>query len=282
MRRLVGLLFCPTLLTACGSPLGDGGLTPTPTSTAIPVAAIAATANVTATSATPASDPLATATRSTPVSGTPATATRAIPASGTPATPIPVRPAPAGTPGTTGTPQLATPTSGATTIQLFAPYRPNGLAGSLHVLADLNGYCWAGSETLHGRPDAWRCTSDNRILDPCIEAGNADPTALACAASPWSAEITLLTLTAPLPRDHANTAGGIMAHPWGLQLANGARCQLATGATATVAGLRINATCSDGSYTVGDPDRSRARWRIFVMHDSSPNLELQEIIAAWY
>lgn len=269
MRRLAGVLFCLTLLAACGSPVGDGVLTPTPTATALPVAARAATVE-------------ATATRATPVSGTPATATRTIPASGTPATVIPVRPAPAGTPGITGTPIFATPAGGATVIQLFAPYRPNGLVGGLHVTADVNGYCWSGSEALHSRPDAWRCTSGNRILDPCIEAGNADPAPLACAASPWSAEITLLTLTAPLPRDHANSAGGTTAHPWGLQLASGARCQFIIGATATVAGLRVNAICSDGSYTLGDPDRSRARWRIFVMRDNSPNLELQEISSAWY
>jgi hypothetical protein len=167
-------------------------------------------------------------------------------------------------------------------IQLFAPYRPTGLASNLRVADNINGYCWAGSEALRGRPEAWRCTSGNRVLDPCLEAGGIDPAPLACAASPWSDDIALLTLTAPLPRDRANAAGGMAGHPWAFQLANGARCQL-TGSTApTVAGLRINTACSDGTHTLGDPDRTGTRWRIFVMRDNSPSLELEEIAIVWY
>ena len=50
----------------------------------------------------------------------------------------------------------------------------------------------------------------------------------------------------------------------------------------TIAGLRINTACSDGTHTLGDPDRTGTTWRIFVMRDNSPNLELEEIAIVWY
>lgn len=273
MRRTIGVLCCLVLLTACGSPAGDGGLPPTPTPAVVPAAAFATAVDATATRATPSR--AASATAIPPRPGPPATPGLV----GTPGTPA--------APGTPGTPTGgiaagATPSGGATVVQLFAPFRPAGLAGGLRVTADLRGYCWGGSQALGGRPDAWRCTGENRILDPCFEAGAPEATALACSASPWSDEIVLLTLTAPLPRERANAPGGTMPHPWAIQLASGVRCQIATGATATVAGLRVNATCSDGSATLGDLDRGRARWRVFVMRDNSPTLEQQEIVAAWY
>jgi len=167
-------------------------------------------------------------------------------------------------------------------LQLFAPYRPGGLASGLRVEANVNGYCWVGSETLLGRPDAWRCTANNRIYDPCFAADSPDTTPLACAADPWAGKVTLLTLTAPLPRDRVNTAAGTTRNPWALQLANGARCQVIAGASATIAGMRIGMACSDGTQIVGDPDRSTGCWRVYILRDGDPVLTTEEVVNAWY
>src|SRR6476660_1378238 len=129
MRSLAGLLLVLVLLTACGNPATESPSTPAVL--ALSHAAIAATPD--------------------------ATATRSSPASGTPGTPIPVRPGPP------GTPRAATPTTVATLVQLFAPYRPSGLASDLRVVDSLDAYCLAGAATLPGRPDAWRCIGGNRI-----------------------------------------------------------------------------------------------------------------------
>jgi hypothetical protein len=322
MRRLVVPALVLLLLTACGSPFaggfGDGAPPPTPMS--VPIAGALATPLATATRGTPEAtatrstpDARATVTRpvasSTAVVRTPsgmptvsgtaspiATATRAV---GTPGTPIPVRPGPPATPGLAGTPGLAstpgvagTPRPGTPTappaaaqgtlLQLFAPYRPGGLVSGLRVEGQVNGYCSGGSETLLGRPDAWRCMANNRIYDPCFAADSTDTAPLACTDDPWSGAVTLLTLTAPLPRDRANTAAGTTRNPWALQLANGARCQLIIGASATVAGMRIGAACSDGTQIVGDPDRSAGRWRVYILRDSDPSLTTEEVVVAWY
>jgi hypothetical protein len=153
---------------------------------------------------------------------------------------------------------------------------------SLRVSGTVSGYCVAGSESLPGRPDAWRCATGGRILDPCFAAANPDTAPLACATSPWSDELTLLTLTAPLPRDRANAKFDVAHAPWAFQLASGVRCQAVSGSTGMIAGMQVSAACSDGSQVVGMPDRSGGRWRVYVMRDNTPSLEEQEIVAAWY
>lgn len=296
MRRLVGPALVLLLLTGCGSPFaggfGDGAPSP-PSSVAVVVGL--ATPPAIATRGT--SGALATATPGTPIpvrpgppigTGTPrsvATATRAV---GTPGRPISVRPGPPATPGITGTPRsVRTSTASAvaaqgTAIHLFAPYRPGGLASGLRVEANMNGYCWVGAETLLGRPDAWRCTANNRIYDPCFATDSTAATPLACAADPWAGSVTLLTLTMPLPRDRVNTAATTTHNPWALQLANGARCQAITGASATIAGMRIGMACSDGTQIVGDPDRSAGRWRVYILRDRDPALTMEEVATVWY
>lgn len=316
MRALAGLLVLVTLLSACGAPFGDGAPPPTPLS----VAGVASAVNPNATatrSAASATRAMVSATRSTSTVVSTRTATAPIVATrgtATPvpvlptSTPVPVRPGPPATPSasaTPGTPRAATPSGNATpgtpglagspvaatpgatsttgtAIQIFAPYRPDGLVSSLRVSGTANGYCISGSESLPGRPDAWRCATGGRILDPCFASATPDTAPLACATSPWSAEITLLMLTAPLPRDRANTKFDVVHAPWAFQLASGVRCQAVAGATGTIAGMQVSAACSDGSQIVGTPDRSGGRWRVYVMRDSTPSLEEQEIVAAWY
>lgn len=305
MRRLLGPAFIMLLLTGCGSPFaGSFGAGASPTPLNVPIAVGLATPLATGTRGTPgatATRPVASST--TVIGSTPGTPIPVRPGPpivpGTPGTPIPIRPGPpttpgiAGTPGRTGTPGIAgtpgtgTPTASpvvaqGTTIQLFAPYRPGGLASGLRIEANVNGYCWVGSEMLLGRPDAWRCTANNRIYDPCFAADSTATTPLACAADPWAGSVTLLTLTAPLPRDRVNTAAGMTRNPWALQLANGARCQLLAGASATIAGMRIGAACSDGSQIVGDPDRSAGRWRVYILRDGDPSLTTEDVVTAWY
>ncbi len=89
-------------------------------------------------------------------------------------------------------------------------------------------------------------------------------------------------LTAPLPRDRANTKFDVAHAPWAFQLASSVRCQAVAGSTGMIAGMQVSAACSDGSQVVGTPDRSGGRWRVYVMRDSTPSLEEQEIVAAWY
>ena len=70
--------------------------------------------------------------------------------------------------------------------------------------------------------------------------------------------------------------------PWALELANGQHCTLFTGATAPIAGMRINYGCPGGLVVVGDVDRSLPVWRVFWQGEKSISLDQTEVVVAWY
>lgn len=56
-----------------------------------------------------------------------------------------------------------------TQIKLLTPFGPAGLSIGIAVTEKVNGTCFAASAASSTRPDAWRCSSGNGILDPCYQ-----------------------------------------------------------------------------------------------------------------
>ncbi len=158
---------------------------------------------------------------------------------------------------------------------------------NLQIVDQLSGSCFADSLADPGRGDAYRCSSGNRIYDPCFVAA-ADLSAVACVRTPWESDTTLLALTDTLPPRNENRPPLLQALPWGLQLANGAFCSVAsTGAGGAIAGERINYICtfadgSDAGQVVGAIDRSQANWRVFLTGADPWVIGQVDVAAAWY
>ncbi|GMA14167.1 hypothetical protein E5F05_02955 (plasmid) [Deinococcus metallilatus] len=178
----------------------------------------------------------------------------------------------------TGTPQ-------ATTLRLYTPFQPGGgLLIGVAVTGRASGSCFAASVATSARPDAYRCSAGNAILDPCF-ASLGDRAPLACSRDPWSANAVLLTVNKALPSNAKLAADPDYARsmPWALELANGQRCTLLTGATAPVAGLRINYGCPDGGVVAGGIDRTLPLWRVFYQTGNrSLSLTQVGVNVAWY
>jgi hypothetical protein len=143
--------------------------------------------------------------------------------------------------------------------------------------------CFTGSIASPTRPDAWRCSSGNGILDPCYQRILGDEKQLACpVGGPWPANVVMLTLSQPLPSEPRKEVSRESTLPWALELANGQRCTMFTGATAPVAGMRINYGCPGGFQAVGDIDRSQPVWRVLFQGEKSIALEQVDIAVAWF
>ncbi len=170
----------------------------------------------------------------------------------------------------------------ATQVTLYVPFNPNGLSIGLAVTKRVSGSCFAGSAASSGRSDAWRCSAGNAILDPCYQGFQQGKTVLACPDTPWSANVVLLTLTKDLPQKDANKDNVPRALPWALELANGMKCELLTGATWGVAGMRANYGCADSAYVIGDPDRSLPQWRVFFQGPRGFAVTQLGVLVAWY
>jgi len=169
-----------------------------------------------------------------------------------------------------------------TEVKLITPFHNGSLGIGFAVTARGSGECFSSSAAVPARPDAWRCTIGNAIHDPCFQNIMGDPKLLACPEAPWNANVTLLTLTSPLPTEVRKEMALKDTLPWALELANGQRCTLFTGATGLIAGMRTNYGCPGGFIVVGDVDRSQPIWRAFSQGEKSISLDLADIAVAWY
>lgn len=208
----------------------------------------------------------------------------------------------------------ATPGLARTDVRHFLPYGLDGLNPELTVVSEDSGVCAYESLSVPGRPDAWDCIGgeSSAIYDPCFtdpfmipdETGD-----LACADSPFSTEIVRFTLTEPLAREKeaADPMAAAMPDPagadpmsatvpaatvpeadpehwelpWALELANGERCTLLTGATAALAGDRLNYGCENGGYVLGGVNQERPVWVVSYLADGAIATTLVEVAVAW-
>jgi hypothetical protein len=169
-----------------------------------------------------------------------------------------------------------------TQVKLLTPYSFGRISSGLNATEKASGSCFAESVASSSRPDAWRCMAGNAIMDPCFQNVMGDPKVLACIRDPWSNNLVVLNLTAPLPNDRRKDVDRNTTLPWAIELATGQHCSLFTGATAPIAGMRINYGCPGGWNVVGDIDRSQPVWRVFAQGENSSVLEQVDIAVAWF
>jgi len=118
-----------------------------------------------------------------------------------------------------GVAQAAPPTR--TQIKMLTPWTPAGLSVGMAVTQKLSGNCFTHSLASPSRPDAWRCMAGNGLMDPCYQRILGDEKQLACpVGGPWPANVTLLTLTQPLPQEDRKEPARETVLPWALELAN--------------------------------------------------------------
>jgi hypothetical protein len=182
---------------------------------------------------------------------------------------------------TTGTSRRGQPTTTTaarpTSTVIFNPVNSSGQL-AVAVQHRPSGACFTGSENAQ-RSDAWRCTVDNVILDPCFAT---DQSHVLCPTDgPWGNKADLVSLPGGLPAGLADKDTGTSGQPWALQLADGSQCLLLGGATTVVAGQRLNYDCANGLALYGNVQRGRV-WMIYTGTQHSAQLNLRPVASAWF
>jgi hypothetical protein len=122
--------------------------------------------------------------------------------------------------------------------------------------------------------------SDNGIYGPCFAPSEgANLTEVACFESPWSGA-ELLELMQPLPYSASGTLNGGTSLPWFMQLANGDRCGLITGAAGEAGGVTLNYGCRSGDAST--PDMSTEPWTVEYLPNGSDVLSGIDLVTAWH
>lgn len=203
------------------------------------------------------------------------------PASPTPAPPTPTTP-PLPTLPPTPAP-VPTPALARTEVLMVKPFAGASLAEGYSRTDSVVGSCDGPSRATPGRADAWRCTieSSKRTIDPCFAANNDPQPPVACLLQPWANGVVLFVLATPLPGGRAS-GDPTAPTPWGLELADGTRCLVATDGAGQIGGQPVLASCSDNTSVVGQLDRSQPIWQAQVARDSSAPPGRKAVARVWY
>ena len=194
--------------------------------------------------------------------------------------------------------ELSTPTDVARTDTRFVvPFTADGLDPSLTVTATVAGACTFGSSIANSRPDAWGCTTDGGVVDPCFEnpyLAVDEATEVVCLDTPWSTDIVVVTLSAPVTREKEGPAGGTLGAadtadeliqpwdlPWALELANGDRCSLLRGTLLVMAGQVVHYGCEHQGLILGEVDRSQPAWVVSYVPDGGAASGLVAVVTAY-
>jgi hypothetical protein len=95
--------------------------------------------------------------------------------------------------------------------------------------------------------------------------------------APWTHRVLRLNLTAPLP---AATPPRSVT-PWVVQLADGARCSVATGATAIIHGKVAAWYCGDGSQLAALIRHRRPQWWAYRVTRGGAQWIRIDVTRAW-
>ena len=190
------------------------------------------------------------------------------------------------------TPETPTPTLSvllATELRIFAPFTYAGLGSSYRVVGKDVGDCTGSS--ISGDPEALRCFGTTEfsdgmyIYDPCWMSLDLDQ--VACIADPWTTEATGFTMKTQDTSGHVPNS-----LPWALELAvpgtgsEPVRCTFLGGASDSIAGERINYSCSVGARpagnVIGDVVKSKGKpWLVYYRSPSSADAVQVPVRTAW-
>ncbi len=138
------------------------------------------------------------------------------------------------------------------------------------------GRCWTGSFIVHR---GYRCSSGNRIYDPCFPDMERDDVVV-CVADPWARGVIRLRVTGDLSNSYSARADTT----WALRLYSGEQCVMATGGTSVDnAGRRLNFFCRKSRVVLwGNPIRRGPTWHIFKSRSPDPGPETRVAVRTAY
>lgn len=152
-------------------------------------------------------------------------------------------------------------------------YTPKSITGNLASIPKAD--CQEPNSV--NRNDAFRCFVGDHIYDPCF--ANVDGTYVVCPDTPYGKEqVYALHRT-----DKAYERTQFDIRPWYIILTSGQECRFITGATASVAGGRLDYGCTQrGDYLVLPIEHSGDLLKIKCYNDKTKRVEYCAIKEAWF
>jgi len=138
--------------------------------------------------------------------------------------------------------------------------------------------CWTASISSI-RSDAYRCSVDNGIHDPCfIDPFHESEDAVICPSNPYDKD-AYIGLAKIEKRNELNDKN-YESYPWYIELQDGSGCHFMTGATTTMADMRMDYGCDSDSFLLLPIERTDQVMTIGCYKNN--RIEKCQIKEAWY
>ncbi|MGQ3890648.1 hypothetical protein [Legionella sp. CNM-4043-24] len=165
-----------------------------------------------------------------------------------------------------------------TELHLFRPF-DKARVESVQSQQAIDGECWQQSQRIK-REDAWRCSAEGKVYDPCFIKTYGDHRQALCAQAPWLSSETLLTLANPADNSHHSALDMSRTYPWAMELSNGEQC-LAVDEGHEIDNMPVRYICSNQAQLLGHLQRCKAEWSM-LRRSADGQVDTVAIAQVWF
>ena len=168
--------------------------------------------------------------------------------------------------------------SGDTELSLYRPFTETTQHPMVVVSAKKLGECSQASKLIK-RDDAWHCTAEGNVYDPCFVQPYASKEEAVCPESPWSNKAIQITVASPLDNKNHERLDMSRNFPWALELSSGEKCQVID-TNDQYDGLPVHYRCEKNSELIGHVQRCDSMWK--MLQHGSTGVETVQIARVWF
>lgn len=176
-------------------------------------------------------------------------------------------------------------------ITKYFEYDSDKLLPHHKVVSETDGKCLYSSQ-INPRPDAFSCTSNGVVHDPCFADNKlTSHSKVACPKTPWDSEVTVINLKSDLPSANSQV-NFFEAQPWAVELEGHINCLVTThnknDLGHSLAGLESHSLCfshygkKSETKLFSKIDRSKPFWLSILDDDKHQRLTTKRINVAYY
>lgn len=162
-----------------------------------------------------------------------------------------------------------------TELKLYRPF-VDGI--QVVIKKKITGDCWQQSQRIK-REDAWRCTAEGKVYDPCFIKPVGARNEAICPYSPWSMNGVQINLSSAADNSNHTPLDMSEAYPWAVELTSGEKCQ-AVDEGQVYDGLQVRYQCNSQIVLIGRVQRCEAKWSI--LQRSPQGISTALLSKAWF
>ncbi|MBA2650807.1 MAG: hypothetical protein H0U73_00850 [Tatlockia sp.] len=157
-------------------------------------------------------------------------------------------------------------------------YRPFVNEAQLVITKKIAGECLQQSQRIK-RDDAWRCSAEGKVYDPCFIKTAGSGKEAFCPESPWGLTGLIVNLSSAANNSQHIALDMSEAFPWAVELTTGEKCQ-AVDEGEVYDGLRVHYQCNSQTVLIGHVQRCDAKWSI--LQRSAKGVGTAVVARAWF